>query len=375
MRTEQVRASRIPLVDLTFQHREIAAEVAEGFNRVMEAGDFVNGEDVASFEAEFAQFCGVPHCVAVANGTDALELALRACGVAAGDEVILPANSFVATAEAVARVGAQVVLVDCDPVYHLIDVDQVADRLRRRTRAVIPVHLFGQVAPVGDLLSVVADRDTAIVEDACQAHGATHLGRVAGGLGAAAALSFYPGKNLGAYGDGGAVLTTSEVIDGRVRAMRNHGGTGLYDHATLGWNSRLDTMQAVVLRAKLRRLARWNADRQVAAERYGQLLKDVVDVRRPTPRPGNGHVWHLFVISVPDRDRVLAALHAAGIGAGVHYPVPIHMLKPFQSPAWGPGSFPVAERHARQMISLPIYPGITDEQQQRVVDVLRTALN
>lgn len=375
MRTEQVRASRIPLVDLTLQHREIAAEVADGFDRVMEAGDFVNGEDVASFEAEFARFCGVPHCVAVGNGTDALELVLRACGVGAGDEVILPANSFVATAEAVARLGAATVLVDCDPVYHLIDIDQVAARIGRRTRAVIPVHLFGQVAPVGELLSLVADHDTAIAEDACQAHGATHRGRVAGGLGTAGAVSFYPGKNLGAYGDGGAVLTTSEVIDGRVRAMRNHGGTGRYNHSTLGWNSRLDTIQAVVLRAKLRRLARWNADRQVAAERYGDLLADLVDVRRPTPRPGNGHVWHLYVISVPDRDRVLAALHAAGVGAAVHYPVPIHMLKPFRSSGSGPGSFPVAERHAREMISLPIYPGITDEQQQYVVDVLRKAMN
>lgn len=375
MKTEQVRGGRIPLVDLTLQHREIAAEVAEGFSRVVEAGDFVNGEDVVAFEHEFARFCDVPHCAGVGNGTDALELVLRACGIGPGDEVILPANSFVATAEAVARVGAEVVLVDCDPVYHLLDVDHVASRIGPRTRAVIPVHLFGQIAPVAELAALVTDRDTVIVEDACQAHGATYGGRVAGGLGTAAAVSFYPGKNLGAYGDGGAVLTTSDELDRRIRAMRNHGGEARYEHTTMGWNSRLDTLQAVVLRAKLRRLARWNADRAAAAHRYGELLDHLTRVRRPTERPGNGHVWHLYVISVPDRDRVLAALRSADIGAGVHYPVPIHLLKPFELAGSGPGSFPVAERHAQEMISLPIFPGITDEQQQRVVDVLRTALS
>jgi dTDP-4-amino-4,6-dideoxygalactose transaminase len=260
-------------------------------------------------------------------------------------------------------------------VYHLLDVDQVAARIGPRTRAVIPVHLFGQVAPVAEVASLVAGRDTVIVEDACQAHGATYGGRVAGGLGPAAAVSFYPGKNLGAYGDGGAVLTTSDELDRRVRAMRNHGGEARYEHATLGWNSRLDTMQAVVLRAKLRRLAGWNADRATAAHRYGELLNDVLDVRVPTSRPGNGHVWHLYVVSVPDRDRVLSALHSADIGAAVHYPVPIHLLKPFELAGSGPGSFPIAERHAQEMLSLPIFPGITEEQQQRVVDVLRRALS
>jgi dTDP-4-amino-4,6-dideoxygalactose transaminase len=375
MKTDQARTSGIPLVDLSLQHREIAAEVAAGFDRVMETGDFVNGEDVASFEVEFARFCGVPHCVGVANGTDALELVLRACCIRPGDEVILPANTFVATAEAVARLGGEVVLADCDPVFHLIDVEQVARRLSPRTRAVIAVHLFGQVAPVGELLTLVSGRDTVVVEDACQAHGATQDGRVAGGLGTAAAVSFYPGKNLGAYGDGGAVLTRSDEIDGRVRAMRNHGGVARYDHATLGWNSRLDTMQAVVLRAKLRRLERWNADRAVAAGRYDDLLADVLDVCRPTRRSGNRHVWHLYVIRVPERDRILAALRSAGIGAAVHYPAPIHMLKPFESAGRGPGSFPIAERHAQEMISLPIFPGITEEQQQYVVGVLRGALN
>lgn len=367
-------ADPIPLVDLAVQHGEIAAEVAEGFDRVMTTGSFVGGSDVASFEEEFARFCGTRHCIGVANGTDALEMALRAVGIGSGDEVILPANTFVATAEAVARAGGTVSLVDCDPVNHLIDVDQVADRIGPRTRAVIPVHLFGQMAPMEQLEVVIAGTSVIMVEDSAQAHGAARGGRPAGSFGLASGTSFYPGKNLGAYGDAGAVLTDSDEIDRVVRCLRNHGGPSHYEHTQIGFNSRLDTLQAVVLRAKLRHLHRWNDDRRRAARRYDELLVDLPGLGLPSTLAGNEHVWHLYVVRVPRRDEVLASLRASGIGAGVHYPLPVHLQGGFRHLDHSPGSFPVAEQAATQILSLPLFPGITETQQARVAEALRQAL-
>jgi dTDP-4-amino-4,6-dideoxygalactose transaminase len=364
----------IPLVDLHAQHEEIAAEVEAGFARVFERTAFILGDDVAQFEGEFARFSAVRRCIAVANGTDALELALRALGIGRDDEVIVPTNSFVATALAVVRTGASVVLVDCDPTFHLIDPQAVRARMGPRTRAVIPVHLFGQVAPMEALASLGADGSVAVVEDAAQAQGARRHGRTAGGLGLAAGTSFYPGKNLGAYGDGGAVLTDSDMLADRVRSLRNYGGTVKYEHREVGFNSRLDTLQAVVLRAKLRRLAAWNEARRAAAQRYDALLADLTDVRRPATLPGNEHVWHLYVVRVPRRDAVLAHLAAAGIGAGVHYPAPIHLQPAFAYLGHHPGDFPESERAAREVLSLPLFPHITAAQQERVVAALRVAL-
>jgi dTDP-4-amino-4,6-dideoxygalactose transaminase len=372
--------SNIPLVDLTVQHEQIAAEVRRGFEEVIASSSFVLGEQVATFEREFARFCGVAHCVGVANGTDAVELALRAVGVGHGDEVILPANTFVATAEAVVRAGARPVLVDCDPRLGLIDPARVKAALGPRTRALVPVHLYGQVAPMGELAELAEAAGVVIVEDAAQAQGARRFGTAAGGFGLAAGTSFYPGKNLGAYGDAGAVLTGSDELATRVRALGNHGSLVKYHHPELGFNSRLDAMQAVVLRAKLRRLAEWNAQRQVAADRYAQLLGDLEPVRLPATAPGNEHVWHLYVVQVQPggepaaRDRVLAALHAAGVGAGVHYPVPVHLQGAFSWLGYRRGDFPVTEAAAEAMLSLPIYPGITVQQQERVATVLRAAV-
>jgi dTDP-4-amino-4,6-dideoxygalactose transaminase len=370
--TKTTPAAPIPLVDLNLQHRRIADEVRAGFERVIAASSFILGPEADLFEREFADYCGVAHCVGVGNGTDAIELALRACRVGAGDEVILPANTFVATAEAVIRAGAAPVVVDCDEDF-LLDVDAVSAAVTSRTRAVIPVHLYGQLAPMKALADVLPS-DVVVIEDAAQAHGAAHAGQRAGSFGIAAATSFYPGKNLGAYGDAGAVLTDDHEVADRLRRLRSHGGMHKYEHVDIGFNSRLDGLQAVVLSAKLARLDAWNDERRAAATRYDQLLADLPDVIRPRVVPGNDHVWHLYVVRVPHRDEVLAALHAAGIGASVHYPAPVHLLPAFENFGYQRGTFPVSEHTADRILSLPIYPGITEEKQKLVIRALRDAL-
>jgi dTDP-4-amino-4,6-dideoxygalactose transaminase len=362
----------IPLVDLAVQHEQVADEVAAGWARVVVDGTFVLGPDVAAFEKEFARFSGVAHCIAVANGTDALELALRARGVGPGDEVIVPANTFIATAEAVMRAGARPVLVDCDHDYLLADPVGVADRVSRRTRAVIAVHLYGQMAPMEEIARA-ARHDVDVIEDAAHSHGATRFGRPGGSIGAVAATSFHPSNNLGAYGDGGAVLTSDGWLAKWVRSLRNHGGTRRDEHELSGMNSRLDTLQAVVLRAKAHHLPQWNEQRQSAARYYDELLRSSDAIRLPATMPGNDHVWHLYVVRVANRDAVLARLQAAGIGAGVHHPVPLHLMRAFGGLGHRPGDFPVAEAAAREILSLPLYPGITASQQERVAEVLLAA--
>lgn len=367
-------APPVPLVDLHAQHREVAAEVEEGFARVIARTAFVLGDEVAAFEEAFARYAGVRHVVGVANGTDALELALRAAGIGPGDEVIVPANSFIASAQAVARAGARPALVDCDPDHHLIDVEAAGERAGPQTRAIMPVHLYGQAAPMEGVAALAAERGLAVIEDAAQAQGARRRGISAGAFGLAAGTSFYPGKNLGAYGDAGAVLTSDEATAARVRALRNNGSTVKYHHPETGFNSRLDTLQAVVLSAKLRRLEAWNEMRREAARRYDELLAGADGVVLPRTLPGNVHVWHLYVVRVPDRDRVLAELNAAGVGAGIHYPIPIHLHGAMGFLGHGEGDFPVAERAAREILSLPMFPGITPSQQERVAEELVRAL-
>jgi dTDP-4-amino-4,6-dideoxygalactose transaminase len=365
----------IPLVDLSAQHAAVADEVADGWQEVLATTAFIGGPQVAAFEAEYAYFVGVGHCVAMANGTDSIEIALRALGIQSGDECILPANTFIATAEAVARAGATPVLVDCvDDQTYLIDTDAVEAAVTKRTRAIIPVHLYGQAAQVERLLPL-ADRIGAwIVEDAAQAQGARRYGIGAGALGHAAATSFYPGKNLGAYGDAGAALTNSDQVATCMRMIRDHGSPRKYVHEVPGVNSRMDTLQAVVLSAKLRRLAAWNAARREAAARYDALLSDQDDVLLPRTLDGNEHVWHLYVTRVRDRDRVLETLQKAGIGAGVHYPTPIHLTPAFSGLGYVEGAFPVAEKIARELLSLPIFAEITTGQQEIVASALSAAL-
>jgi dTDP-4-amino-4,6-dideoxygalactose transaminase len=368
--------ARIPLVDLAAQQVSVSHEVAEGWRQVTADCAFIGGPQVAAFERDFAAFSQTRHCVGVANGTDAIEIALRALDVGHGDECILPANTFIATAEAVCRAGARPVLVDCggDDTY-LMDPDAVEAAVTTRTRAIIPVHLYGQTAAV-ERLRPLAERIGAwVVEDAAQAHGARRNGACAGSLGHAAATSFYPGKNLGAYGDAGAVLTGSDEVAARVRMIKDHGSRRKYEHELPGVNSRLDTLQAVVLSAKLRRLSGWNAARREAAARYDSLLSGTDGVVLPRVLDGNEHVWHLYVIRVPDRDRVLKGLHAAEIDAGIHYPVPVHLASAFAGLGYQLGSFPNAERAAGEVLSLPIFAEISPAQQERVVSVLSAALN
>lgn len=373
MRTREVTS--IPLVDLAAQHAAVAEDIAEGWQEVFAQAAFIGGPHVGAFERDYAEFISVPHCVAMANGTDAIEIALRALGVGYGDECILPANTFIATAEAVVRAGATPVLVDCaDDGTYLIDTGAVEAAVTPRTAAIIPVHLYGQAAPVERLLPLARRISAWIVEDAAQSQGARRNGTSTGALGDAAATSFYPGKNLGAYGDAGAALTGSADIAERMRMIRDHGARHKYEHQVIGLNSRLDTLQAVVLSAKLRRLGAWNAARRAAAARYDQLLSDCEEVMRPRTLDGNEHVWHLYVVRVRRRDRVLKELNAAGIGAGIHYPVPIHLTAAFGGLGYKHGAFPVAERNAQDVLSLPLFAEITMAQQERVVSVLRSVL-
>ena len=365
---------KIPLVDLAAQQAEIDSEVRAGLDEVFAATAFIGGPQVAAFENAYAREIGVAHCVGVANGTDALELALRAVGVCPGGEVVMPANTFIATAEAVERIGAVSVLVDVDPDHLLIDPKALEAIVGPRTQAIIPVHLFGQVAPVEQLQTVAAASGAVIVEDAAQAQGATRHGQPAGGLGAVAGTSFYPGKNLGAAGDAGAVTTNDPHIADQVRLMGAHGSRRKYVHEVVGMNSRLDTVQAVVLLAKLKRLAGWNEQRRAAAATYAALLDGIDGVDVPSSMPGNVDVWHLYVVRVAQRDRVLAALNAAGIGAGIHYPTPLHLTEAFSHLGQSAGAFPIAETAAHEILSLPLFPHITTVQQERVVEALTAAV-
>lgn len=366
----------IPLVDLAAQHAAVAEEVAAGWKQVLARTSFVGGPEVSAFEAEYAEYIQAGYCVGVGNGTDAIEIALRALGVEPGDECILPANTFIATAEAVRRAGAVPVLVDCaDDGTYLIDTDAVREAMTPRTKAILPVHLYGQAAAVEGLMTLAEQANAWVVEDAAQSQGARRNGARAGTLGHAAATSFYPGKNLGAYGDAGAVLTNSADVAAKTRMIRDHGSPRKYEHEVFGFNSRMDTLQAVVLSAKLRRLEGWNAARRRAAARYDEMLAGMDNILLPRTLAGNEHVWHLYVVRVPDRDRVLKELQTAGVGAGVHYPVPVHFTGAFSDLGYGEGSFPVAERVAGEIISLPLHPEITLEQQEQVVVALSEALS
>jgi dTDP-4-amino-4,6-dideoxygalactose transaminase len=361
----------VPLVDIGIQHRRVSHKVLEQMAQVMETTSFVLGPQVVAFEQAYAAFCEVPHCIGVGNGTDAIELALRAADIGPGDEVIIPANTFVATAEAVVRAGARLVLADCDEDY-LLDVASVADKVTSRTRAVVGVDLYGQPANY-EQIATVLDESIVVIEDAAQSQGASRWGQMAGSFGVAAATSFYPGKNLGAYGDAGAVMTQHTQIADRVRDLRNHGGQRRYEHLVPGANSRLDSLQAAVLSVKLSELPEWNQERQAAAELYGKMLDATEGVMLPRVVEGNHHVWHLYVVRVAARDRVLAELQDQGITAGIHYPKPVHRLPAFSDLATSAG-LSNSERFAEEIVSLPLFPGITTAQQERVAHGLRRAM-
>ncbi|MBC7278359.1 DegT/DnrJ/EryC1/StrS family aminotransferase [Nocardioides sp.] len=365
---------KVPFVDLGSQQSEIADEVRLGLDSVFERTAFVGGPEVTAFEEAYASFVGAGHCVGVGNGTDALELAMRAVGVRPGGEVIVPANTFIATAEAASRIGALPVPVDVDESQLLIDPVAVERAITPRTQAIVPVHLFGQTAFVEQVLPLAEAAGVPVIEDAAQSQGAQRDGHGSGSLAAAAATSFYPGKNLGAAGDAGAVTTSDPEIARTVRLLAAHGSETKYVHEVVGMNSRLDTVQAVVLSAKLARLEKWNELRRQAADRYHVLLDGVRGVRLPESAQGNLDVWHLYVVRVRDRDRVLAALLEAGIGTGIHYPFPVHLTAAYASLGFGEGSFPVAERAAGEILSLPMFPHLSPEQQEYVAEVLAAAV-
>jgi len=364
---------RLPLVDLSGQFEAIGPAVRAAIGDVMASGVFVLGAQVEQFEEEFAAFCGARFAVGVDSGTSAIELCLRALDVGPGDEVITAANSFVATAMAISHVGATPVFVDVDPVTRTITGEGVGAAVRPRTRAVIPVHLYGHPADM-EAIGEVADRHSlVVVEDACQAHGARYRGRRVGSMGSAAAFSFYPSKNLGALGDGGMVVTSDEAVARRVRRLRNYGQTVKNHSAEVGYNRRLDELQAAVLRVKLRHLDAWNVARAGLAADYGQVLAELAAVALPAPAEWADPVWHLYVVNVEARDRVRRELSGAGVETGIHYPLPI----PHQDAYRPPGalvSFPRTEWHARTCLSLPMFPQMPPSGTQRVAQALRLAL-
>jgi dTDP-4-amino-4,6-dideoxygalactose transaminase len=361
------------LFDLARQWPEMRAEMLETFDRVAAAGAFSLGEELVAFEAEFARFCGVGHCIGVANGTVAIELALQGLRAGPETEVVTVAHTFVATVEAIAATGARPVLVDIDPVTRCIDPRAVERALSDRTAAVVAVHLYGQPAPMDALGAVCADRQVPIVEDGAQSHGAQLGGRRVGGLGAAGAFSFYPTKNLGALGDAGAVVTNDDSVAAVVRSLRHHGSApgDANQHDLRGGTERLDNLQAALLRQKLRRLEDDNEHRRSAARRYRERLADLPVALPPEEQPGVTPVYHLFVVELDDRDRVRDALAAQGISTGVHYPTPIHLQPAWRDLGFAPGDLPVSERLARRVLSLPIFPGIEEHEIDRVCDALR----
>lgn len=362
---------KVPFLDLGLMAKEIAEEADARIAAVIDKTDFILGGDVELFETHFAEYCEVSHAIGVASGLDAIKLALRAFGIGPGDEVITAANSFIATALAVSSVGATPVLVDIDPDSYTLETAALNAALSGKTRAILPVHLYGQMADMDPILAFAEENNLHVIEDSAQAHGARYRGRRAGSVGSLAAFSFYPGKNLGAYGDGGMVTTKDANLAERVRTLRNYGSIEKYHHDELGENSRLDSIQAAVLDVKLDRLDGWNADRRRVAERYIESLDGVGDLILPRAMPGREHVYHLFVVRTARRDELQSHLARQGVQSLIHYPIPIHLQKAYAGMGWKRGDYPVTEECAEQILSLPIYPMMDTAAVDYVCDCVR----
>ena len=363
----------IPLVDLKAQFETLRPDIESAINDVLQRADFILGEALGQFEKEFSAFCGTRHAIGCANGTDALHLALRALDIGPDDEVIVPAMTFVATALGVTQAGARPVLVDVDPQTALMNPDLLEDAITERTRAIVPVHLYGQCADMERIQEIAQRHGIFVVEDAAQAHGALDKrGLRAGGMGDIGCFSFYPGKNLGAYGDGGALVTNDDEVANRLRELRNWGSERKYVHEVTGFNSRLDTLQAAILGTKLPHLEDWNARRRQHAAGYGKALEGIEGIDL-TPY-GEDSVYHLYVIRVDERDGVLQTLNEAGIGAGIHYPFAVHELGAYRHLGYQGGAFPVAEAWARRCLSLPLYAELPEGVLDRVAGLLRQAV-
>jgi dTDP-4-amino-4,6-dideoxygalactose transaminase len=364
----------IPFLDLKTHHQAHRPEFDRAIGEVIDSGAFAGGRFVEQFEGEFAAYCGTRHAIGVGNGTDALWMALLALGVGPGDEVITVPATFIATSEAITYCGAIPVFVDIDPATYLMDPAQVEPAITPRTKAIMPVHLFGQPVDLDPILAIADAHGLPVVEDAAQAHGARYHGRRAGSFGAAGAFSFYPGKNLGAFGEAGAVVTNDDALAAKMRMFRDHGQAKKYFHDVVGWNCRMDGIQGAVLSIKLRYLDERNQLRRERAAQYDAALSGLGNLVIPVRSPKVEHIYHIYAVRVPNRDAVLEAMTAAGIGCGIHYPVPVHLQKAYQHLGQGPGSFPVAERCAGEFLSLPMYPELTPGQVDEVVATLKQVL-
>ena len=357
---------QVPLMDLGAQYQALKQELRMATDRVVLNSRFINGKEVGEFEQAFADYCGVKHAIGVGNGTDAIVLALKAMDIGEGDEVITSPHTFIATAEAIFAVGARPVFVDIDQVRHTLDPEQVEAAITDKTKAIIPVHIYGQPADMTALMAIARTHNLKVIEDGAQAHGAKDDGKIVGQWGDAACFSFYPGKNLGAYGDGGAVVTNDDALAARIRMLKDHGRNKKYTHDLIGVNSRLDTLHAAVLNVKLKKLSKWNQARNDAAAYYREKLQDLA-VRCPVADEGVEHVYHLFVIRTAERDALQQYLKEHGVATGVHYPVPLHLQPALSDLSYQEGDFPRTEALANEILSLPMFPEITTQQQDYVV--------
>lgn len=373
---------RVPFVDLKLQHQPIQTQLQDAIQSVLEQGDFILGQALSDFEAAFAAVSGAAYGVGVASGTDAIALGLQACNIGAGDEVILPANTFIATLIGVQRAGAKPILVDCNRQTALIDLEAAAKAITPHTKAIIPVHLYGQMVSPHQLLNFADTYKLLIFEDAAQAHLAQRDGYHAGSVGIAAAFSFYPSKNLGAFGDGGMLLTQDSDVAQKMVRLRNYGASQKYFHTEPGTNSRLDTLQAAILHQKLPYLPQWNRDRLSIAQQYDNELAPLASagIIPMENQSGTGHVYHLYVIRVDDscpieRQQLQEKLTAVGIQTGIHYPIPCHLQPAFTNLGYQPGDFPQAEKLSKEILSLPMYPGLSSSQVKEVVAAIAHAVS
>jgi dTDP-4-amino-4,6-dideoxygalactose transaminase len=352
----------VPFLDLKAQYKAIKDEVHAAINDVMENTAFAGGPFVAKFEQEFAKFCDCKHAVGVGNGTDALWLSLIALGIKPGDEVITVPNTFIATAEAISLAGAKPVFVDILEETNNMNPALIEAAITKKTKAIIPVHLFGQPADMDPIMTIAGKHGLYVIEDACQAHGAEYKGKKAGSIGNTGAFSFYPGKNLGAYGEAGAVVTNDDAIVEKMRMFRDHGQAKKYYHGMIGWNARMDGIQGAVLHVKLKYLQGWNDSRRKNAQQYSELLSAVKDVMPPRQAEYAKHIYHIYAIRIKQREKLMAHLTAKGIACGIHYPIPLHLQDAYRFLNLGVGSFPIAEKCAAEYLSLPMYPELTSEQ-------------
>ena len=367
MVTTQAAKVNVPLADLKIQYGQLKDEILASLAEVAESASFVLGPKVASFEKDFAAYAGARHAIGVNSGTSALHLALICAGVKPGDEVISVPMTFIATSWAISYAGATPVYVDVDPDTATMDVSQVEKRITKKTKALLPVHLYGQPADMDPLLDISHKHGIPIVEDVAQAHGATYRGRKAGTMGQTGCFSFYPGKNLGAYGEAGALITDDDAIAARLRSLRDHAQEQRYHHSELGFNYRMDGFQGAVLGIKMKHIERWTLARIALAEKYLELMADL-PIDLPVHMPDRRHVWHLFVTRHPKRDAIRAELERRGIHTGLHYPIPLHLQKAYKHLGYREGDFPVAERIGRECMTLPLFPEMTSQQQAAVID-------